>query len=213
MRTVMVGACLSLAWLVSQASAVPREQPPSSAQAKTAGLLYDRVEAVGARLEERLELGDIPHANLARSSLAANERQIDTDVAIRVQERVKGSIPGGALVYVRLPGGAHRFPDGRTARQVITGFRAVRPDATYVMYLRPIDAPEAARTGEARRVDGRPRRAQFELAVGPQGLFELDFDRDVVVPAALHLDHPLAMRYATMPVAEFLTELHGPWTR
>jgi hypothetical protein len=122
MRTVMVGACLSLAWLVSQASAVPREQPPSSARAKTAGLLYDRVEAVGTRLEERLELGDIPHANLAelgrrapviviarvlgaRSSLAANERQVDTEVAIRVLESVKGSIPAGPSCGLLQPAG------------------------------------------------------------------------------------------------------------
>jgi hypothetical protein len=197
---------------------------PQGVAAKTMPLLYDRVRAMGSHLDETLDAGDVPYASLAelasrapvivigrtrglRSRLAADEVGIATEIALSVQECLKGPVPPGSLIYFRVPGGFHRFPDGRTARQALPGFRAVRTDATYVLFLRPIPPAQGTPADVRARRTSDPYRAEYELAAGDQGRFELQVASGTVVPAPGGMDHPLVSRYAGMSVTDFLVEL------
>lgn len=225
MTRMVLGICLVAGvTLASTGTPVPAAAPQRGA-AKTAPLMYDRVKAAGSHLDETLDAGDVPVANLAelasrapvvivgrilgmRSRLAADQVHIATEVAIHVQESLKGPVLLGSLIYYRVPGGSHRFADGRTARQVVPGFRSVRTNATYVLFLRPVLPAPGGPAGRGAQPNRSPERAQYELAAGHQGQFELQFDSRTVVPAPGGKDHPLAIRYADMAVTDFLVALH-----
>ncbi len=228
-RMVVIMSVLA-AWAIgSQGWAQPAQLPAATRTGMTP-TLHERATAAGGRVSEALEPGDLPMANLAelarrspvvivayvmglRSQLAQDHQGVHTEVALRVVESVKGTVRGGAIVYARMPGGAHRFDDGQTARQTVPGFRTVQPEATYVLFLRPIRVSPPVRTASPGGASGRVYRAQYELAAGLQGVFQLDFAGGTVVPAAVSPDHPLAAGYGTTTVVDFLTELHQSFVR
>jgi len=225
MTRIVLGGCLVTVLTLAPAAISGQATPPQQGTAKTAPLLYDRVKAAGSHLDEALDAGDVPVANLAelgsrasvvvvgrilgtRSRLAADQQHVTTEVAVHVQESLKGPVVLGSVIYCRVPGGAHRFADGRTARQTAPGFRMPRPRATYVLFLQPIRPGVSGIVGRGAQAPRGPERADYELATGLQGQFELQFERGTVVPAPGGKDHPLAVRYADMPVTDFLAELH-----
>jgi hypothetical protein len=218
-----LGICVLVVW---GAQATPLTDAPQSPRAtrRDRPILHDRAAARGSFLDEVLDPGDAPTSTLAelvartpivvvgrtlgvRSRLNADERDLTTEVAFRVQDSVKGTMPAGSVIYFRAPGGSYGFGTGLVARQRVQGFRAVRPNTMYAVFLRELPVG----TGNAPRQNQRevaPYRARYELAMGQQGQFELDQSDGTVIPAPLGQDHPLAVRYANMTVREFLTELH-----
>jgi hypothetical protein len=212
----------SLGWLFAPVSA--SQSSLRSAQ-QPAPPLHDRVRAAGAHLDEALEMGDVASADLSelasrsplivigpvlasRSRLAPDERNVATEVALLVRECPKGAVAPGSLLYIRAPGGTHRFADGRTARQTVAGFRMIRSASVYVLFLRPTPLPVHNLETMPSPAGAELYRARHELAVGPQGIFELDFASGVVIPAASRSDHPLAARYRNTAITGFLSELH-----
>jgi|WetSurMetagenome_2_1015567.scaffolds.fasta_scaffold164126_3 hypothetical protein len=225
MTRMMLGGCLVATITLAPGGISLQATPRQTGPEKATPSLHDRATAAGSHLVEPLTAGDIPIATLselasrapvvvvgrvlgARSRLAPDGRGIVTEVAIHVHESLRGGASLGSLVYFRVPGGSHRFADGRTAKQVVPGFRSFRMGATYVLFLRPIrpavDEPAAVRAAR----DSGAYRAQYELASGPQGQFELLFEGGTVVPGPGGKDHPLVFRYADMAVSDFLVELH-----
>ena len=133
-----------------------------------------------------------------RAHLAADGARVQTDVALKVQEAVKGTVARGAVIRISVAGGSHRFADGTTARQYQWGYRPVRDHAQYLFFLRET----AMRT---------PLRGDvvYELAQGPQSQFELDFAADSVTPAVGEARHPIAVRYRGHSAQRLLVELHA----
>jgi len=214
--------CMAVAVVVLSGAVQPSaaQAPPDSRTNRPT--LSERTSAAGGRLQERIDPGDVPVITLdeltarapvviigralaMRSRLGADERHVNTEVAFSVHSRVKGTVQPGALVYVRAAGGSHRYPDGRTVHQIVAGFRTFRVDATYVVFLRPLIPGRSAPA--VNRGQLFPERAQYELAAGPQGAFELDYSTSAVIPAAGAPEHPLATRYATVSLRDFLREL------
>jgi hypothetical protein len=215
-------ACLAAAVVMLSGAVQPSaaQAPPDSR--RNGPSLSERTSAAGGRLQERIDPGDVPVVTIdeltarapvviivralgVRSRLGADERHVATEVAFSVHSRVKGAVQPGALVYVRTAGGSHRYPDGRTVHQIVAGFRTFRVGATYVVFLRPLIPGRSSPA--VKREQLFPERAQYELAVGPQGAFELDYSTGAVIPAAGVPEHPLATRYATASLRDFLREL------
>jgi hypothetical protein len=214
-------ACLATAvWsLVGLAHPSAAQAPPDTR--KKDPTLSERTTAAGGRWQERIDPGDVPIATLdeltarapvvivgrvlgARSRVGADDREVATVVAVSVHAVVKGAVLPEALLYVRTPGGSHRYADGRTVHQTVAGYRSFRVGGAYLVYLRPLRPATSVPAGK--RGPLSPDRAQYELAVGPQGAFELDYTAGTVTPAAAALDHPLAVRYATASLRAFLRE-------
>ncbi|OFW07491.1 MAG: hypothetical protein A3H96_07070 [Acidobacteria bacterium RIFCSPLOWO2_02_FULL_67_36] len=208
-------ALVATAVFVLAPIAIAAQQAASSQAARTA-TLHERTKAAGGRLTEAVpDEGESPCATLAelaarsplivigevlahRAHLASDQARVTTDVVVKVQERVRGPVAAGALITVTMPGGSYRFPDGAIVHQPRPGYRPIRDRARYLLFLR----------------ESRPRTivrgtVAYELALGPQGQFELDFEKDAVTPAAGERSHPLASRYGGLRIRQLLTELHA----
>jgi hypothetical protein len=130
-----------------------------------------------------------------RGHLSKDGATVQTDLALRVQDVVKGTVRAGSVLYVAVPGGSFRFTDGAKVHQVTNGYLRPRPGHQYVLFLRPLVAAAGA-------------KADYELALAAQGQFELDRSVDKVRPANTDRHSSLAKRYTNMKVAPFLAELH-----
>jgi hypothetical protein len=224
MTTTVRQISVIVALVLGTAGSVAGGQGPAARAARDARTLHDRVPPGASHLDEAVENGDLPVASLdelagrapvvivgrvlqARTRLTSDGRGLATELAVSVQARMKGPVPPGQLIYIRVPGGKHRFPDGRTVNQFVPGFRSPQTGGLCVLYLRPI-AAAAAGNGRASGAPTRlPHRAAYELAAGPQGMFVVDAPGDRVVPAAVNRSHPLAARFANVTVTDFLSEV------
>jgi len=226
MTTNIRGICAVVALALGSVGPVAAGQGPAARAAKDLRTLHDRVPPGAAHLDEAVDNGDLPVATLeelagrtpivivgrvfeTRTRLTADKRQLGTEVAVRVQARMKGPVAPGELIYLRVPGGKHRFVDGRTVNQFVPGFRSMQAGGMYVLFLRPIPGAAPA-VGRGRASGGkapRPDRATYELAAGPQGVFAVEGPGAYVVPSAPNLMHPLTARYANVTVTDFLTEV------
>lgn len=223
MKWIVLGICTTATCLLVHAATVRGVEALAQPRREVPPVTTAPVESSGRHLREALDPGDVPVAALdelasrtpivvvgrtlgLRTRLAADRRLIATEVALLVQDSLRGLVPAGTVIYIRVPGGSHRLDTGQILTQGAAGFRFIKPATTYVLFLRGLSPVQAVSAGSAARV-GRPFRAEYELAMGQQGQFELDFANDAVVPAAIDRKHPLMARYGVMAVPEFLSEL------
>ncbi len=110
----------------------------------------------------------------------------------------------GSIITVSMPGGSHRFADGTIARQYVWGYHRVQNQASYLFFLQESPTRTIIRGAVA-----------YELALGQQGQFELNYETDAVTPAAGEAFHPIGVRYRGRSVRDLLVELHAavPRTR
>ncbi len=178
--------------------------------------LRDRAELAGRILVEPYpDCGEVTSASVAelfrrspivvigkvmaqRAHLAADGQSVTTDIAVDTQEVLRGPIVPGQVVRVSLPGGSHRFDDGIIVHQTTPGYQKPHTGGTYVLFLRESRPPLSDKT-------------EYELAVGKQGQFELDFTGGRVIPGfeGGELVDAIATRARKTPLAGFLVELHA----
>jgi hypothetical protein len=222
-RTIWRASSIAL-WALGVAGAASAGQGLPTGNSQVAQGLHERVAAAGSYLREATDSGDLPAADVAelggrafaivvgraleaRSHLMRDGQNLVTEVAFLVQARMKGPLLAGRLLYLQVPGGLHRFADGRAANQHPDGFRSLQKGATYVLFLRPIRVPTGRAVAAPGGEDALPVRAQYELSAGPQSAFRIDVETGVIEPAATSRTHPLAARYANLAMSDFLSEL------
>lgn len=123
-----------------------------------------------------------------RPSLSADGKFITNDFLVKVQDVIKGDLPAGRSIFVSVPGGAYRFPDGTLAAVLPTGYRPPQERRIYVFFLK-----------------GNSRFKGHELVSEAQGLFDVT---DGTVQSADMLSTDPLLTYNRMSVPSFLRELH-----
>lgn len=126
-----------------------------------------------------------------RAHLTPDGTFITTSLQVVIQEVLKGNLTTRRTISVRLPGGAHRFPDGTSAQLHCMNYRETRNDGTYVFFLRT-------------STDG-----QYDVTGEIEGQFELDFQSRQVWPSERGEKAPLEKKYSGRIIADFLSILHG----
>lgn len=93
-----------------------------------------------------------PVGNLCIPSADGNE--VVTEYKFRTEEVIKGAMPAGNIITIRLPGGVVRQADGTVLNVVSAGFRKMKNTSTYLLFLK-----------------GNTNQ-QLSSLRGPQGIFE-----------------------------------------
>ncbi|HEU4390162.1 MAG TPA: hypothetical protein VFV34_20340 [Blastocatellia bacterium] len=174
------------------------------------GSLHDRAKQQGGRLVEGFKADrSVVYPNLTelarrstsivigrtltnRAHLTTDGNFITTDCSVGVQEVLKGSVRRGSVVLVSLPGGSHRFADGVKATLTATNYRPAEKGRTYLFFLKEKGAITKG----------------LELAGGVQGLYDLDFAANTVVPADVVPKASIVQWCRNKSIKEFLVELH-----
>lgn len=126
-----------------------------------------------------------------RAHLTPDGTFITTSLHVVIQEVLKGDLTTRRTISVRLPGGAHRFPDGTSVQLHCMNYRETRNDGTYAFFLRT-------------STDG-----QYDVTGEIEGQFELDFQSRQVWPSERDEKAPLEKKYSGRIIADFLSILHG----
>src|SRR4030095_7125993 len=125
-----------------------------------------------------------------RARLRSDGKFITKDFLVKVHEVIKGDITMGRSIFVSLPGGAYRFPDGTYAYVTPINYRQAEDGGIYVFFLK----------NKGSVYQGH------EPVSESQGLFELTGGK--VQSADLIKDDPVVAKYEEMSAAAFLAEIH-----
>jgi hypothetical protein len=112
---------------------------------------------------------------------------LTTDVLIKAQGVVKGSVKPGNAVKFRTAGGVFVFRDGSLVQERANGLRPPQVGRLYVFFL-------------------KWNNDAYEFTRATQGMFEIK--NGLIVPAETRHD-PLADRYRGMSTVSFLRELRS----
>src|ERR1044071_764776 len=122
-------ALIQLAVLVAIGSATVLGQHSATQQNKPKLTLHDEAKKAGgklvlkykpnrgtaypnvAELAKRSDLIVVGRILSHKANLTSDERFITQDFLVKVQEVIKGDLPRGNALLVRLPGGTHRYAD------------------------------------------------------------------------------------------------------
>jgi len=152
------------------------------------GTVYPNIEELAKRSDLIVVGKIISH----KANLTPDERSINQDFLVKVQELIKGDLPKGRSILLTLRGGTHRFPDKTFAAMMPIGYKQPEDGGLYVMFLKSKDK-------------NSPFRGQ-RLVSEDQGLFALT--NGVVEPADIVPDDPISSKYRKMSAPSFLRELH-----
>jgi hypothetical protein len=120
--------------------------------------------------------------------LSPKETFIITDVQVRVQNVIKGSLDSGNTLTVTVPGGRIQFEDKSTAEVKMPDFwKNPEIGKTYIFFLRKHD------------------NERFKIIGGPQGLFEIT-PTATIQPQVLPEDL-LMRKYKDKDVVSFIQEI------
>jgi len=213
MRAGVLGVALA-SWAVVAVAEVGVDHSAAARARAQASPLHQSARAAGGKLQQRVEARP---QTLALGLRALSERSSDVVLVhvlgnhcelspdgvaplTRYQALVLRSWKGAAVgetIEISLPVGLVSFEDGTKASRSARGFRALKNDMRYVLFLREADASERGQT-PGRRLSGGD---------GLQGAFGLYNER---VYPAYHLDGMNKKdKYRGLPVAKFVRELDG----
>ena len=152
------------------------------------GTIYPNIE----ELAKRSDLIVVGKILSHKANLTPDERSINQDFLVKVQELIKGDLPKGRSILLTLRGGTHRFPDKTFAAMMPIGYKQPEDGGLYLMFLKSKDK-------------NSPFRGQ-RLVSEDQGLFALTGGS--VEPADLVPDDPINSKYRKMSAPAFLREVH-----
>lgn len=121
--------------------------------------------------------------------LSAGGNMITNDFVVKVQEVIKGRIPNGKSIVVKVPGGAYKFPDGTRAAVVAQGYKEPQDRQLYAFFLKK-----------------RANTKDYKLISESQGLFALTSAG--IDPADLDSSDPVVANYKGRSTPDFLRQLH-----
>jgi hypothetical protein len=198
----VVGPALAL--LAAAGSRAAADAPPGEAalharaKAQPGGRLTETIQTDGGvvfptlpELIKRSSVVVIGRPLRGRAHLTPDGASVTTRYTIHVQEVLKGSVRNGSHIFVLVPGGAHRFGDGRRVVVKASDLRRMDPKRGYVFFLR--DAGAAPR--------------QYLPTGGAQGLFQLRDGR--VIQMSRLREHPIGQRYTTKSMKLFLDDVRA----
>jgi hypothetical protein len=150
------------------------------------GVIYPNLEELAKRSEVIIVGRAIGH----RGRLTPDGNSVVNEFSVRVQEVIKGDMPNGRSIQVRLPGGSYRFPDRTHVFVKPLGYTQAVDGGIYVFFLNKQSPVDKA----------------YEPTSETQSLFALTGGR--VRPANQVAYDPLVLKYGAMDAASFLSQLH-----
>ena len=148
--------------------------------------VYSGLEALASH--SSLIIVGTPSRNVCH--LPPNGIRLTTDYDVEVQDVIKGDLKQGDTVTVSLPGGRVEFEDGTSAEIRAPEFRKMENHKTYLLFL----------------FEQKGRPGTYKVVGGPQGLFELPADSDVVKPHGRSIDF-VTEKYKNKEQKAFLKEV------
>jgi hypothetical protein len=108
-----------------------------------------------------------------------------------VSENIKGDIDTGNVVEIRIKGGSWTYLDGVSVVKTPVDTRFISIDKNYMFFLKKNKADDE----------------YYDLSVGAQSIYELDYDSNAIIPLLIKKSDPLVMKYEHMKIGDFLGEL------
>ena len=108
-----------------------------------------------------------------------------------VQYAIKGDVQSGALIKMKMPGGAWRFKDGTIVSTRPYDAMPVTKEKSYILFL-----------------NKNKEDLYYTPSVDAQSFYEIDNDTLTVIPIILTLNNPMVIKYRNCPLEKFLEYIH-----
>ena len=129
-----------------------------------------------------------------RSYLNNEGDAIHKYLTVLVQDSIKGSIDPGLVIQIQQFGGSWLYSDGLAVTWMPVGEVIAQDGKSYVFFLN----------------NGKAEYAEHYLTtLGAQGVFELDFELDVIVPTDLNKRDPVVRKYTNVSITDFFDEINS----
>jgi hypothetical protein len=132
-----------------------------------------------------------------RSYLNDEGDEIHKYLTVLAQQVFKGTIVNAGRITIRCLGGTWLYSDGFAVTWIPIGETVPTDGKSFVFFLSEGEDSEDETAG------------YFIPTLGTQGVFEIDFDMDVIVPTDLNKRDPVVRKYLNVPMTEFFDEINS----
>jgi hypothetical protein len=121
-----------------------------------------------------------------------DDGELYTIYKLLVTQNIKGDIDTGNVVEIRIKGGSWTYLDGVSLVKIPVDTRFISVDKYYAFFLKKNNADDE----------------YYDLSVGAQSIYELDYDSNSIIPSIIKKSDPLVMKYEHMKISDFLDEIN-----